>query len=169
MGGDVHAQGQAADDQRLAGRLAEGPDNPLAAGPAVEALVSGADDGHGGPPAEQLPGGGAAAHIEQQGGVRTFPERLRIAFVEDVEELDAARGKLLVFLLRGFERGGADAAGAGIIGPEQFEPLLLGEREHRLGGAKCIDQVVGKLRLIAEDGVERDGAHHGCRIFVHFS
>ena len=82
-------------------------------------------------------------------------------------------GTALIFVADDGENCIAVAPGAnGELLPgdiDEVAALLFGEREHGLGGTEGVDQVMGKLRLVAEEGVERDGAHQGEEVLVHFS
>ena len=167
--GDVDAEGEPADDEGPGRGLGERPHDAPAAVAPVQALVAGADDGDRRPVAEQLRGRGAAAHVEQQRGVGAFPEGLRIMLVEDVQELTALGGEPLVLGLRCVQRGRRDLRRAGVVRPEQLEPLLVGEFKDRPGGAERVDQGVGEFRLVAENGVQRNGAHDGRSFVIHFS
>ena len=167
--GDVHAYGHPADNHRFGRCFGKCTEDALAAFTPVEALVPGAHDGHGRPLPEQFARGRGAADVQQQRRVGAFPQGGGVAFVEDVQELVASPGKPLQFFCGGVERGGTDPGRPVVIRAEQFQALPFGKREHGLGGTEGVDQAMGKLRLIAEDGVERDGARQGKEVFVHFS
>ena len=112
---------------------------------------------------------GYAAHIQQQGSVRTFPEEGGVAGVEYAYEPAAFAAEASVFLLRLPEEGVfVRHAGAPAEGFEESPAVLPVEREHfPCGPESACQYVLCEFRCTAEQCVQRYSAYGRHPVIVH--
>ena len=169
MGGDVHADGEAADYHRGTPGFREGGDDACTPVFSVGAHVPCSDYRDRGPAVEQQPGRGGSAYIQQNRGVGAFKQQLWIGFVADTHERAALRAQLLVGFRRGVETAAGHPASESASGAEEREKFFAGKFEQGAGGAEGRDYVPGYLRLLSENVIQRYRADDVESLFVHLS
>ena len=92
-----------------------------------------------------------------------------VQWIEDIQETVTHRIQPLPFALRILQHALVSQGPEFAEGTDELLPFLGGEFEKGLGRAERIDDVVGKIRLVAEIPVQRYRTDDTKNTFVHSS